>query len=1002
MRFKLSLVRAVALAGISLAYGGAGHAQAPSSPREDPQIGASWHQTQKVHALAQTPDGFLWAGTDSGLLRYDGTRFVTYTTGDGLRGNIVQALAVDRKGALWIGLAEGRGLARMSEGKLSSINTGIVLEKRDVFRLAADADSLWIGTHGGLYRMPISGNGEVTPVATVTGQILAVHTRDNVVWVGSSEGLFLGDKNGFRSTGVTGLILDIVTDHAGTVWFSSSEQGLMKIEGDHPPVVALNSAPSQGSGASSIAGFTALAVDREGDLWVGWGWGHAIFKNGVLGPRFTTALHTVDILPDAEGGVWTATYWGVVSRYARPRVRNQTFTEAGEAPIVFSITHDNDNGLWMTLPRSVVRLTGNERRSYAAGKDFPYWCPRSLSAARAGGVWMASCDRGVLRIDGDQLIPLPFAGEVPRGGQSIFEDSEGQVWLGLDGGALYRSTNGILVEQTDFPNDRCNTDTSAPNVKNNRITLDECAHSVTDIINARDGGIWVSLRRNGLRRLKNGKWTSWKAGDGLPSESLIALYEDPAGVLWIGTQASGLLRFANGRFQSVQKRDGLPAQSIHGIVQDDRGRMWMSSERGIFRIASKELDAFFSGQTDRVNGFAYDPRDGLESFVTLQSFPDTIAFFPDGTLAVPMDMGLATIDTHRVDDVRGFSPALIETIRIEGRSFQRSMPAEIDLSFGNNKLGSIEFHFNVPNFEVPHRIDTQYRLIGHDSEWRKAGNERVVRYENLAPGNYQLELQPYMDDTPFGPTLKSDSVYLRSFYRRPLFFLLLGLSLLPLLAAAYVVRMRYHQVRFNTVLAERNRIARDLHDSLAQYFTGIAYQLERLTMVLRKDPDSALDINEETKLMLAQCRLEARQAIHNMRQESVAQDSFSDSLRAVAAETRISGTAMVDVAVSGPERGLPTRLQRELLRIAQEATVNALAHAKATLIELRVTFSSDSVSLTITDNGTGFDSGSDNKKPLHYGLQGMRERAAALGGEFHLESKASVGTTIIVSVQIPE
>jgi len=175
-----------------------------------------------------------------------------------------------------------------------------------------------------------------------------------------------------------------------------------------------------------------------------------------------------------------------------------------------------------------------------------------------------------------------------------------------------------------------------------------------------------------------------------------------------------------------------------------------------------------------------------------------------------------------------------------------------------------------------------------------------------------------------------------------------------------------------------------------------------LTMVLRKDPDSALDINEETKLMLAQCRLEARQAIHNMRQESVAQESFAESLRAVASETRISGIATVDVAVSGPERSLPTRLQRELLRIAQEATVNALAHAKATLIELRVTFSSDSVSLTITDNGTGFDPGSDNKKPLHYGLQGMRERAAALGGEFHLESKASVGTTIIVSVQIPE
>jgi signal transduction histidine kinase/ligand-binding sensor domain-containing protein len=968
-----------------------------------PEVLTTWHQTQKVYDLARTPDGFLWAGSDSGLLRFDGEDFVTFTTGDGLSGNIVRALAVDAKGGLWAGMAEGHGLARLHRRSVERVDTGDRLAALDVQELAIDAGMVWIGTSEGLFRMSADGAGAPEAVASLAGHpVLALEARDGKVWVGTGRGLFLGGRDGFSLLREIGPVRALASEPGGALWFSASSAGLFRMDATaaEPRLVLRTggSGPDPDPGAEPIAqGFTALAFDLDGRLWVGWNGGCAILKEDRLEPRFSTGLHTVDLLGDGSGGVWVATYWGVVSRFSTPRVKSVILTPSGQNPIIFAATIDREGALWLSGVASVVRMKGDTIDTLHSGKQLLSWCPRSLSRAAHGGVWLGTCDQAVLHLDQGRSRSVPFADGKRRFVQAVFEDAGGDLWVGAESGSVWKRTGEVLVEQ-NVPNGSCAPATGDP-AGTSQVTLDECRFSPTAIVDARGGGIWMAVRRNGLMRLRDGQWQTWRKDDGLPTNALISLYEDRDGVLWIGSQASGLIQFDGKRFRSVQKEDGLPAQSIHGIVEDGHGYFWMSSERGVFRVARSELSAFFGDRRKRVTGHAYDPRDGLGTFVTLQSFPEPIIHMPDGRVAVPTDVGLGLIDTRAVESTRGFASAVIEDIRIEGRSHRIDMPTRIDLPLGTSRLGSLELHFAVPNFDVPHRIKVAYRLAGRDHEWKVAHSTRVVRYDNLPPGRYSFELQTHLEDRPFGTAVSTTTLRVRGFHQRPAFAALLGLAILPFAAVVFLLRMRYRQARFATILSERNRIARDLHDSLAQYFTGIAYQLERVALMMRNDPAAAEEINEETKLMLAQCRLEARQAIHNMRSETVAQVSFFEALSAVADETRISGSAQVGVETTGRDQQLPGKIQRELLRIAQEATVNALAHAHATRIELGAHFGPDALTLVIEDNGIGFDA-SDGSRPLHYGLRGMHERCGALGGEFTIKSTPEKGTRVTVRVAL--
>ncbi len=958
----------------------------------------SWHRTQKVFALAQTPDGFLWAGSDAGLLRFDGRDFKVYTQGTfaGLGGNIIRALSVDPTGTLLIGLDDGQGVSRFSGERFETLGARALFKDVPVLALAASANGeLWIGTSQGLvwcesFERPAS----CKHVESLRGQnVLAIMVAPSGgVWIGAKSGLYRGSTKGaVANTQNFGPVLALALDGKGRLWISDAEQGIYSLAPDGQLQLVLTTAV----GDRLLAGFSSLAVDDEDSVWVGWNWGYGRIVEDDLSPRFLTGLSTVALLADKEGGIWSASYWGVVFRAAALRVSTETHSAAGEEPIVFGVESDAQDNIWLAQTKSVVRLSSTGSTRFASGQELPSWCPRSLSASRLGGVWLATCDKGLFRVNPDAVISVEGTGQGPLSNiQTVLEDSNGVVWLGTVAGEFFRYANQRF-ERIEFPNGYCDPTQPRPSVRPG--IMDECAFSVTAIEESSKGGVWLALRRNGLRRISEGKVEAYSKTQGLPTKELVALYEDQEGTLWIGTQAHGLVRFRDGQFQAVDRSHGLPAQSIHGIVEDDQAQLWMSGESGVFRISKTVLNDFFAGVSDRVVGYAYGVPDGLKSPVTVQSFSKPILFTNDKRVLVPLDKGLAVIHAKRVSDTEGFSQVILEDVRINGASVGKASFPRIDLAFGRSMVDSLEVAFVLPNFDVPHRVDVNYRLNPLDGEWKSAGSDRVLRLVGVPPGTYHLEFQPTLDGKPWGKPLVSSLLVLRSFYRRPLFFLIVGLALVPLGAAFYVLRLQYQQARFTTVLSERNRIARELHDTLAQYFTGISYQLARLSIVLRDKPHEADQINEVTKMMLAQCRIEARQAIHNLRSEHMGHKDLLESLQLLADETRLSGDTNVELHIEGQPRPVDETIQAQLLRIVQEATVNALTHADASCVAIRVVFGAGELSLTVKDDGEGFDL---KDKPMHFGLQGIRERCKAIGGQLEIASSPQDGTTVHVRVAL--
>jgi signal transduction histidine kinase/ligand-binding sensor domain-containing protein len=962
---------------------------------------ASWHKTQKVFALAQTKDGFLWSGTDSGLLRFDGRNFRTFAADkqNGLRGNIVRALTVDNEGTLWIGLDEGEGLAKLQRGRISQIDTGKWLSGHDVHALCVDRDgTLWIGTSVGLIHFDPKKPGEATVVtAAGSGAIhaLALNAKDGSLWIGGDAGLFKSTSKGVEAMGSFGSVLALLASPAGSIWVSDAKLGVVEIRENQPDHVAIT---AQGEG-QQVKTFTALALDSNGDLWVGWNWGYGRLLHNELSPTFNTALPTVALLSDSEGGVWAGSYWGIVLRTTVPRVSTKTYTGVGEVPIIFGVAAGKAEDIWLTQVRSLVHVQGDNIHRYESGAELPSWCPRSVWPAGGGGVWLGTCDQGLIRVS-DAGVEHLGAKTTPRlkNIQNLFEDAAGVLWLATVPGELYKMKGGV-ADLVPFTNGYCDPS------PNERLAVprvdDECAYSITAMVPAQKGGLWIAIRRNGLRRVWPGGEEVFSKKDGLATNDLISLHEDSDGTLWIGTQGHGLIRLKDGHFDNLQREDGLLAQSIHGITADSLGNLWMSSESGISRQSKSNVDDFLAKRVPALSGAGYGVPDGLASPVTVQSFSSPITLLSDGRLLVPLDQGLGILETRTIDGTKGFANVVLESTRINGESRSPKQALRFDLPAGSNRLGSLEFGFSLPNFEVPHRVDVAYRLFPLEQEFRLAQGERNVRYFDLPPGSYTFEMQPRLDGAAWGSITRSESVHLASFYRRPSFFGLLILSLVPLFALYYIIRLRYQQERINSVLDERNRIARELHDTLAQYFTGISYQLARLSLTLNEDPKASDEINEVTKIMLAQCRLEARQAIHNLRSEDFGPQGIFETMKMLADETRLSGDVNVEFATLGQDAALDEGVRRQLIRIAQEAIVNALTHAQASCITINLETTDKTLMLSIADDGEGFDLQTvQGEKPMHFGLQGISERAASIGGDLDMNSSPGGGTQVRVSVPL--
>jgi ligand-binding sensor domain-containing protein/signal transduction histidine kinase len=936
-----------------------------------------------VFSIAQTADGYLWVGTTEGLARFDGLRFTVFDKANtpAIHHNQVQALLQDHAGALWIG-TYGGGLVRLKDGRFQSYTTREGLAGDTVRAFSESRDGvLWVGTHGGgLGRLE---NGVFRTLTRRDGLasdlIRAVHAaRDGTVWVGTNHGL-----NRLRGDAVetitpqTGILHEIVTslfeDHRGRIWIGTNG-GLSVYENGR----FRGYTTDDGLSANRIF---SIQEDGDGDLWVGTDGGglnrfhdgrfEALRAKDGLGSEVVRALYQ-----DGEGSLWIGMHGGGLGRL-RDGFVVHTAQDGLPDDQVRAVLEDRQGAVWAATASGLGRWQYGRWRSYTKEAGLSDNVVLSLHEDHEGALWIGTRDGGLHRFQGGRFQVYTTAEGLPDNTvMAIGESRDGTLWVGTNSG-LARFAQG-------------------------RFTVYGAAEGLTNlevraIHEDRRGDLWIGTFGGGLNRLRDGRFTPVTRREGLSNDFVYCIHEDGDGALWIGTLGDGLNLIRDGRVTVFRVRDGLFHDMIFRVLEDDRGKLWMSSNRGIFRVDRRELLEQAAGRRARVSSVAYGVADGMKTNECTGGPQPAGWRTRDGRLWFPTRKGLVVIDPEQVRSNTLPPAVVIEQVRADRAELLPG--ALLEVAPGR---GELEFQFTGISFVGAEHMRFRYQLEGFDTEWVDAGTRRVAHFTNLSPGSYRFRVKAQNKDGFWNERGAAVDVrLLPHFYQTRWFAVLALLAVLAVAGGIHRLRVAQVRARFGAVLAERSRIARDLHDTLEQAFTGLALQLDAARSRLgQRDADAARSHLDTARQLLRHSRSEARRSVSDLRSTTLEGADLATALSRAAEQLSAGTLVRIVVHIRGTPGPLPSGVEQNLFRIGQEAVTNAIKHAQAHEVEIDLSFHADRVELHVRDDGRGFDAGSMGMPSGHFGLLGMRERAEQLGGELRLRSRPERGTEVMVAVPI--
>jgi signal transduction histidine kinase len=557
--------------------------------------------------------------------------------------------------------------------------------------------------------------------------------------------------------------------------------------------------------------------------------------------------------------------------------------------------------------------------------------------------------------------------------RSIFVDRSGVVWVGTRNG-LNKIKDGqftIFTTKDGLANDFIGTVSETSN-----------------------GALWIGTR-SGLSEYRDGRFVSFTTKDGLSNDVVTALYEDSERNLWVGTNGGGLNRLRDRKFVSYTTRNGLPDNVIYRILEDNQRNLWCTSPKGIFKLALSELSEFAEGKLQSLTTTSYGTSDGMLTRECSGGGYPAGWRGADGKLWFPTIKGVAMIDPNNTQFNKEPPPVVIEQIRVDDQLV--ASQNGLKLSPATTRL---EFYFTALSFVAPDKVRFKYKLEGFDPDWIDAGTRRSASYTNLRPGNYTFHVIAANNDGVWNSEGASVQFYWRPhFYQTYWFYALLLLLLAFAIWQTYRFRIRRMQKQFDAVLAERTRIAREIHDNLAQEMLGISVQLEVVARTMPAGAELAQSHLDRVRMLVRHGIAEARRYVWDLRSQALDKADLPTALAETARRLTADTPVEAQVEVSGVFRALPRNIEDNLLRIGQEAINNAVAHANARQLAVKMTFDIQCVQLSVRDDGRGFDA-STGIANGHFGLVGMRERAERMGGTLKIMSSAETGTEIVVDVPI--
>jgi signal transduction histidine kinase len=557
----------------------------------------------------------------------------------------------------------------------------------------------------------------------------------------------------------------------------------------------------------------------------------------------------------------------------------------------------------------------------------------------------------------------------------LFVDHRGTLWAGTEKGAAVLS-GGVFAALKNIPA--------------------ELRGPIAAINEDRDGGVYLATEHDGLCVYRDGA-AHEVLQNGASIHDIDALYSDPDGLMWVGTEGGGLRLLDHGKITTFLIRDGMFDNEVYGIIRDDQDRLWMACSKGVFSVNRGDLLQFAAGTRKKFVSSPFSPTDALRTIECRSGVQPGSAHMRDGRVWFSTIRGLYVFDPSRLVLNLPPPPVVIEETTVNGERVEPAAIASIPPGLKN-----LEFTYSGLSFFQPNRITFRYMLEGFDKKWVSAGTRREASYTNLPPRSYRFRVIACNADNACNEAGASTSFSLAPHFYQRWWFPPLCAVLLALAAwAIYQLRIRQLKERlrqqFNLVLTERSRIARELHDTLIQGLSGITMEMQALAGRLRSPEERATleDIVRDAGM----CLRETRRSVAGLRNVQGPDSGLGAAIAQAARQITEAKEIRLKLKLDKTPNDMSPEVQYNLLRIASEAVNNSVKHSGAKVIEVMLQSTADSLQLSIKDDGAGFSRENGNLRPGHYGLIGMKERAAQIGAELNLASEPGRGTT--VSVLLP-
>ena len=780
---------------------------------------------------------------------------------------------------------------------------------------------------------------------------------------------------------------------------------LVSINGNSGVVAPLGPEASQNQVKS-------ILQTSDGTLWVGTVAGLNRMRPGESQFQPVAGINsTVRVLHQTPDGIlWIGTIGQGIFTFEHEKLAQITAPAQLPSNTILNFFEDNEKNLWIGTQTGMVRLTRSQVSVVPLPKandsDF-----ETIYRDRDGSFWIGSTLLFQMKDGAFQQRVLPGMSGIHV--RNIFRDLSGAVWAGTDGSGIFRIAQGrttrwttedglsnnfirVIVQDkdrsmwiaTDGGLNHLVGEGQHPQITSYREPQGLALSSIHSMMEDSRGDLWVGTAR-GLSHIHQGIFLQDAATAALAQTKIWAIHEDTDGGLWFGTRSNGLFRLRNGKIVHFSSQDGLADDAIFGILEDRDGHFWMSGPNGISLLNRHELDAQAEQPTRHFALTLYPISEIAANTEIYGGTQPSGSITPQGDVWFPSSRGPIHIAPNQ-HPLLPAPPLRILAVSADGRAASIAEP--IVLPPGNSRL---EIAFAPIQLRSQDGLRFRFLLDGFDRDWSAATAAHTADYTNLPPGRYNFRVRVFDVGNPNDLREAAIEVVQKPFFYRTWWFITASLLFAALvILGIYQYRVRQVRIRFEAVLGERSRLAREMHDTVIQGCTGASALLEALAMKAENDTPNA-GLMDVARQQLRTTIDEARDAIWNLRQSGSNTAELGEKLTNMAAKASAEFHLPVLCQVTGTSAAVSHPLEHDLLMVAREAVYNAALHGRPTRVELALTSSRSELILSVIDDGSGFDPlKTENQDVRHYGLQGMRERIERAGGSFSLTSSPGQGVRV--------